>query len=666
VPDSQLARLWTFRLSSVPAMTLVYSAVAIVMTWPLAARLDAGLAADLGDPAFNGWVLSWTAGQLLDLMGGDLTALSRYWHGNIFHPEPLTLAYSEHLTPQALQILPIYAATGNILVAYNLLLISTFALSGLAVYLLVRDLTNRPLAAFLAGLAFAYAPYRFGHLSHVQVLSSYWMPLALLGFHRYFTRVTAGAGTAPRLRALAGASIALVMQHLSCGYYMLFFAPFVVAYCLFEIVQRRVAFERHVWGELAVAAIGVALVTWPFVAPYFALRDLGTAGVRSLGEIVMFSADTHAFVSSSAPMLSRADYYKAEGDGFPGLTILLFSSIAIVWGLRRLAGATPWSTMRDWQFLAVVVSGTASALSAGVVIWMFVHGRVVVTIGNQMSILTNATRPLDLAITLGALCLLILAWTRRRGVARSNDAFGFFVLAAMAAALLALGPEIEVAGRRVGAGPYTWLLAYVPGFDGLRVPARMLMLVSLFLSVLVGIGAAAILRTRAARVASIGVVLGIAGVLYEGWMAPLPMNVPVSPGAGLASPLPPAFGSQISPVYTTIRDLPGRVVLLEFPYGEPAYEPLATLYAGYHRRPTLNGYSGFAPPSYTDRLPVLRNAPDDPEQLASILAAHEVTHVLVHEGAFLDDRGRRLSAWLRTRNAGEISTAGSDRLFALE
>ena len=40
--------------------------------------------------------------------------------------------------------------------------------------------------AFLAGLAFGFAPYRMAQFAHVQVLSAYWMPLALAGLHRYF------------------------------------------------------------------------------------------------------------------------------------------------------------------------------------------------------------------------------------------------------------------------------------------------------------------------------------------------------------------------------------------------------------------------------------------------------------------------------------------------
>ena len=88
-------------------MAIVYTVLAIVMTWPLARHLGTRLAADLGDPVFNCWVLMWTAGQVLSALHGDVGALTNFWNGNIFFPEPLTLTYSEHLSRQMLQILPV-------------------------------------------------------------------------------------------------------------------------------------------------------------------------------------------------------------------------------------------------------------------------------------------------------------------------------------------------------------------------------------------------------------------------------------------------------------------------------------------------------------------------------------------------------------------------------
>src|SRR4051812_49184684 len=156
---------------------LLYVALTIVMTWPLARGLTHDIPGDFGDPLFTSWVLSW-----------DATHLGRgWWSANIFAPQPLALAYSEHFLPQALQTLPLYWVTKNPILCYNLLFLSTFALCGLGMFLLGRELTGSATAGFVAGLAFAFAPYRIASIPHLQVLSSAWMPFVLFGLARHFT-----------------------------------------------------------------------------------------------------------------------------------------------------------------------------------------------------------------------------------------------------------------------------------------------------------------------------------------------------------------------------------------------------------------------------------------------------------------------------------------------
>jgi hypothetical protein len=489
------------------------------MTWPLAARLGREIAWDLGDPVFNSYVMSWTGGQVLSALGGNFNALHDFWNGNIFYPEPLTITYSEHLTPQMLQILPLYAITGNIVLCYNLLFLSTFVLSGFGTYLLARDLTGHRPAAFVAGLAFAFAPYRISQYSHLQVLSTYWMPLALFGLHRYFeTR---------RRRALAGAGAALVLQNLSCGYYLLFFLPFAAAYCLFEMARRRLFRDARTWLSLVAAAVGVAVITWPFVSPYLELRRTSSVGVRTRAEVEQFSADVRAFGTASEYSWLWGDrvraYPKGEGEGFPGAAIL-----------------------------ALAIVGLA------------------------------ARRPRAMPL--------------------------FFALSTIAAGVLALGPTIRAAGHVVGTGPYQWLFAYVPGFDGVRVPGRYLMIVALFLAVLAGFGASVLAARRAgtAAVAAAAVLM-----LLESWVVPLPTNVRLAAYGFELTPRHLAMGDDIGPLYRWARDAPGKVVLIEFPFAETAYDILATFYAGQHRRPLVNGYSGFFPETYLRRATFLRKIPVD-------------------------------------------------------
>jgi hypothetical protein len=64
------------------------------------------------------WILGQGTDHLLRALGGHPGALIGYWNANIFAPEPLTLAYTDHLTLHALQILPLYAITGNVILCH--------------------------------------------------------------------------------------------------------------------------------------------------------------------------------------------------------------------------------------------------------------------------------------------------------------------------------------------------------------------------------------------------------------------------------------------------------------------------------------------------------------------------------------------------------------------
>src|SRR5918996_1005409 len=110
------------------AATAAYTLLSIVMTWPLVTGLARDVPWDLGDPLLNMWILAWDMEQLRAILGGDFSRISRFFDSNIFHPSPLTLAYSEHFVAQALQALPVYLVSANPILCYNLLFLSTFIL----------------------------------------------------------------------------------------------------------------------------------------------------------------------------------------------------------------------------------------------------------------------------------------------------------------------------------------------------------------------------------------------------------------------------------------------------------------------------------------------------------------------------------------------------------
>src|SRR5215510_15022664 len=159
------------------APALLYVAITVAMVYPLLRHIGSVIPHDLGDPVLNTWLLWWSSRSV------PLTAA--WWNAPMFFPAPDVMALSEVL----IGLLPITIVvqwfTHNPLTAYNVAFVLSFPLCGLGAYLLALELTGRRDASLLAGLAFAFAPYRMGQLAHLQVLSYYWAPIVLLGLHRY-------------------------------------------------------------------------------------------------------------------------------------------------------------------------------------------------------------------------------------------------------------------------------------------------------------------------------------------------------------------------------------------------------------------------------------------------------------------------------------------------
>jgi hypothetical protein len=657
MPPLERPRAWS-RPTFVAA---VYTAIAIVMTWPLATVMTHRIAGDMGDPLFVCWVLLWTGGQLLHALHGDLSALSHYWSGNIFYPSPLTVAYSEHFTPQLLQALPILALTGNAILAYNALLLATFVLSALGTYLFVRDITGQPLAAFVAGLAFAYAPYRIDQYSHLQVLSSQWMPFALYGWRRYFAT--------GRPVALAGGTAAFVAQALSSIYYLAYFTPFAAAYLLYEMTAHGTIRDRRTWRHLIAAGAAALLVVGLFTWPYVRVRQLTAAGVRDVDTIQLYSFDTHAFATITQRSRLLASAVKAlpriEGEGFPGFTTLVLAAIGVGVAVARgaIVARDPARRTAWWRRGLTAGFAAAAILTLVVLGEVLIYGRATRSMTRLLALDRDAGARLivDAAIAVAGL-LLCAPFARRWGRDALSRPAGFCACAAVAAAWLSLGPVMHANGRPIGPGLYSLFLRVAPGLDALRVPSRNLMIAAFFLSVLAGIGGAAIVQWRR-DVGRVVLAAAMIGVLLETWAVPTDINVRFR-GAGLAWPPRDVAGAALTPVYRLVRDLPAGSVVAEFPFGDLANEIRYVFYAGYHRQPIVNGYSGITPESYRRLSRVLSNIPTTDEAWTA-LTSSGASHVVVHEGAYLDRDGRDVSAWLRRKGAQEVADLHPDHLYEL-
>jgi hypothetical protein len=138
--------------------------LAVAMTWPAALRASDTLPEDLGDPTLVAWTLAWTGHAAIH----DPIHL---WQTNAFFPNPYSLAFTDSL----LGYLPanvIGTGFAAAVIRYNVVFIFAFALASVGAYALVRQLGANRIGAAVAGVAYAYAPWRDVQAGHLHVISS--------------------------------------------------------------------------------------------------------------------------------------------------------------------------------------------------------------------------------------------------------------------------------------------------------------------------------------------------------------------------------------------------------------------------------------------------------------------------------------------------------------
>jgi hypothetical protein len=432
------------------------------------------------------------------------------------------------------------------------------------------------------------------------------------------------------------------------------------------------------WLQMSAAGALAAAAMVPFLLPYAAMRALWDT-LRPAAEVSRFSADVYSYATAFSEQRIWGDMLRAfpkpEGDLFPGLVPLVLALAGIAWRKHHrrpeTSGARPLHPTAHNQrgggpklapqwFASLL--GAAAVLHVAGAVAVLVSRRIVWDLGWFELQMSNANQLLIRATVAAALMLLVSP--RARGWLRAflRDR-GFPVAGLLVAAWLSLGPLPLAQGRPVEiAAPYRLLYEHVPGFDGLRVPARFGMIEALMLAMLAGYGAHALSRSRPGIV-----VLGAVGIFFflEATHVPFTTNG-MTPIRGYATPEARVYRPARAPaVYRELVRQPSGSVLVEFPFGQPDYDLRAMFYSTVHWHALVNGYSGVFPPHYGLLTSAFSEMPRHPDVSLDALRRSGATHAIVHEAAYLDTEGTDTSALLRNAGAVEILRDGSDVLFRL-
>lgn len=569
---------------------LGYLALTLFFMRPAALVLGSHLAPDPGDPLFVMVVLKWGIHEMR-------TGMHEFWNMPFFFPARQVTTFSEHLLGPAAFATLFTAVIPNPLAAYNLLFLGSFVLCGFNTWFVLRRRGLGAAAAFLGGCLFAFSPFRWDQLSHMQVLLMHWIPVTLWTWDRLLTRPTwrrAAVFFLFYVLHVTGGTYLGYMIHVPLLVLLLFRAP-----ALWK--DRRAALR-----VLAPAGLACGLVLAGLYLPYLLAAS---HQARTPGEIQTFGASLVSYLTPTNNNLYSGIWPDAlkrpENSLFPGIftTLLVLLALRHGWTRHRTPPLRPLSRARRTALGILTGLAALAWLESELRVWA-IAAKFKAPAGGLLS---------DHRLGAFALAAGLLALALRR-IWGGNLPFRLADLDPWERGLLVSGILCFLLTFPL---VYLPLMRIIPGLSGMRVPARFDAFVSFSLVCFAASELDRRLRETAPERRRLAVGAVTALLLLE--VMPRPIEW---------FPLPQE--AQLAPVYHWLAGQRDVAALLELPITDNSTDISYMYAATLHWKPLVNGYSGYIPDHYGDLMRNCCSPVPNPEQLER-LRRWGVTHVLLHK-----------------------------------
>jgi hypothetical protein len=331
----------------------LYIVLTILFTWPLAENFTTFVNGNIQDVFHELWYLHLGSTGTYGPFFLFSTPLSYYPTG-----APL---YFQVLSPfNTLNFMWMSPILGEI-VSYNILYMFTFFFAGFTTYVFVKYLTKNNYAAFLAGLAFAFAPIHTGQgFAHLNIMSVEFLPL--------FAYFMVKMAREQNMWNSVYVGIALVLNAM-CDLHMFLLATTMLAiYVVYTFLTQRklIANKGYIHRFIVFGAFSAVTLFAVYFQTIYGLLFVPQS-IGSSSSVTRFisakSADLVSFFipSSDNPFLSRyfasintqigkvAQVPNISGTAYVGYSVLALGLLGLVffwkrkdlyfWGVLALVGA---------------------------------------------------------------------------------------------------------------------------------------------------------------------------------------------------------------------------------------------------------------------------------------------------------------------------------------
>lgn len=228
--NNKLKELYEKRPAIIAA--LLYVVIVLFFTFPLISRMGSEIPQGRGD-TFQ--AMANIDSRLAAVSGLDFSGKMIFFAKNIGVYSPyvfLNLFFNKY-------------------VAYNILFLLSFVLSGVGSYLLAYYFTKNKYASFLAGLIFAFSPFHFYQSTVVNLgtMHQEWIPFMALFLFKFFEKL--------QLRHFLGFSFFAFLIAMNEHQMLAFSVLFIVAISIFKIASDKSIFKNKKFWIYVVCALGL-------------------------------------------------------------------------------------------------------------------------------------------------------------------------------------------------------------------------------------------------------------------------------------------------------------------------------------------------------------------------------------------------------------------------
>ena len=327
---------------------VVIALVTLVFFWPIVTRISSY--SEGGDAMFNAWTLARDQHCILR------QSCPSYVNGNIFFPHKDSMLYSETQLSAGFLTLPLHFINENPIFSYNVWTVTSFFLMGFFMYMLAMYLSKKnQFISILAGILFAYSPFRMAALSHLQNSSIFYLPLAILLIFKFFDTKKRGY--------LIGLFVTLVLQFYASWYQMVFaliaVGLLLAGYLVFKLAKPKIVLK------VFIVVCFAAISTLPLAKAYANFSKTNKASFSIQSQATYSSSLMDYVTPEQGTLLGRLFYhikptvhrnsYNPDSGSYYGMTLYALATLlSILAYVKRKRGAQAMKQYKTLIIFAVI------------------------------------------------------------------------------------------------------------------------------------------------------------------------------------------------------------------------------------------------------------------------------------------------------------------------